>query len=470
MKIYNTLSRKIEIFEPRVPGKVTFYACGPTVYDFTHIGHYRTYVGNDVVQRTLKYLGYDVKYVMNVTDVGHLSDDGDAGEEKMEKGARKYGKTVWDLAKFYTDFFFMANDAFGIYHPDIVCRATQHIPDMINLIQKLQENGYTYETEEAVYYNVVKFRNYEKLFGQNIQEKKKGVREEVVVDPKKKHPADFVLWFKRVGRFKDHTMHWDSPWGDGFPGWHIECSAMSMKYLGSQIDIHAGGVDHISVHHPNEIAQSEAATGRSPFVKYWVHHNFLQVNGQKMSKSLNNFFTIEDIRKKKIDPLAIRLLFLQTNYRKEMNFTWESAYASQESFLRLKNLVLNLLQSESSVSKHKVNTVEDLKMKFVSAVSDDFNMASAVAILWEVIKSDNSNKDKLELLYNFDQILGLGLKNIKSEQLPQEILELAEKRHQAKNNRDFKLADNIRKKLMDKGYIVEDNSDGVRIKKVQESV
>jgi cysteinyl-tRNA synthetase len=294
----------------------------------------RKYIGDDVLRRALDYLGYKTKHVQNVTDVGHLASDADEGEDKMEKGAKKYGKTVWEVAQFYTDYFYNSMDVVNVLRPHIISKATEHIADMIKLIQTLQEKNYAYETDEAIYFDVSKFPHYGELSGQKLEDKQKGVREEVYVDPKKRNPADFSLWFKRVGRFSDHAMHWPSPWGEGFPGWHIECSAMSMKYLGDTIDIHTGGVDHIPVHHPNEIAQSEAATGKQ-FVRYWVHHEHIQVNGVKMSKSLNNFYTIDDLRKQEINPISVRLLFLQSHYRQQMNFTWESAKAADEAYRRL---------------------------------------------------------------------------------------------------------------------------------------
>jgi cysteinyl-tRNA synthetase len=467
MKLYNTLSRLTEDFRPLNPPYVTLYCCGPTVYDFSHIGHYRTYVGNDVIRKTLTYLGYKVKHVMNITDVGHLSDDADAGEDKMEKGAKKYKKTVWDVAEFYTDFFFKANDAFNINRPDIVCKATKHIGDIINLIKKIEKKGFTYMTDEALYFDVTKFDGYDRLSGQNTDEKKQAVREEVVVDKNKKHPADFVLWFKRTGRFKNHTMHWDSPWGDGFPGWHIECSAMSMKYLGDQIDIHTGGVDHIPLHHPNEIAQSESATDKHPFVKYWVHHNFLLVDNQKMSKSLNNFFTIEDIKKNRIHPLAIRLLFLQTHYRKEMNFTWESARSAQEAYYRLKEYV-SVLKNQServNLSQEKMEKIEKFKQDFVAAVSNDFQLPQALAVVWQMIKSNIPSADKLDLLFDFDNILGLGLNELETYTIPQTVNQLAERRLKARLEKDFGKSDELRKKIESFGYTIIDTENGFDLKK-----
>ena len=316
-------TKKCRSFTPINPEKVTMYACGPTVYDYTHIGHMRKYVGDDILRRTLMFLGYKVQHVMNITDVGHLSDDADTGEDKMEKGAAKTGKTVWEVAQFYTDYFNDTMRAINVLPPTFLAKATDHVPSMIGLIQKLEARGATYETSQAVYFDIHAFPAYGTLSGQKLSDKEVGVRDDVIVDPDKKHPQDFVLWFKRVGKFAHHTMHWASPWGDGFPGWHIECSAMSMEQLGETIDIHTGGIDHIPVHHENEIAQSECATGHT-FVNYWVHHDFLRVDGEKMSKSKDNFYTIDDISAWNIDPRALRALFLQTSYRKPLNFTKKS--------------------------------------------------------------------------------------------------------------------------------------------------
>ncbi|MFH0979549.1 MAG: cysteine--tRNA ligase, partial [Candidatus Roizmanbacteria bacterium] len=346
MKLHNTLTRKLETFKPLNPPTVTLYTCGPTVYDYTHIGHMRAYVVNDLLRRTLAFLGYKVKHVMNITDVGHLTGDDDSGEDKLEKGAKKSKKTVWDVVKFFTDYHFKTTDALNILRPNIDCPATEHIKEMIKMIKKLDENGLTYKTDEALYFDVTKFPNYGKLSGQSLKDKLKGARKDVYLDPGKKNSTDFALWFFRVGRFKDHTMYWDSPWGSGFPGWHIECSAMSQKYLGETIDIHTGGVDHIPVHHENEIAQSEGATGKE-FVRYWFHFNFLMVDNQKMSKSLANFYTLEDLKKHSIDPLALRYLFLQSHYRQVLNFTWESAKAAQEGLNKLKNIIVDLKKDNS---------------------------------------------------------------------------------------------------------------------------
>lgn len=463
MYLYNTLTRKIEKFKPLNPPLVTFYTCGPTVYDYTHLGHMRTYVNNDLLKRTLIYLGYKVKHVMNITDVGHLTGDDDQGEDKLEKGAKREKKSVWEIAKFYTDYFFYTIDQLNIIRPEIICKATDHIKEMINLIKILEKKGFVYETNEAVYFNTKKFKNYGILNPQKDKEKRKGAREEVYVDPNKKNPADFALWFKRVGRFANHTMHWDSPWGDGFPGWHIECSAMSMKYLGETIDIHAGGIDHIPIHHTNEIAQSEAATSKQ-FVRFWFHNNFLLVEGKKMSKSLENFYTIDDIKKKKIEPLAIRYLFLQTHYRKSLNFTWQSAISSQLAYNELKEKVLfyknNLSQK---LNLEKIKSYQD---KFKTLISNDLQIPKALAFVWEIIHEKKLNfKEKYRLILDFDKVLGLNLKNIKKETIPKEIINLAKQRDKARKAKDFKTADKLREEIEKRGYIIEDTKEGFVIKK-----
>lgn len=465
MKLFNSLTRQIEAFKPIVTNNVSLYACGPTVYDYTHIGHIRAYVFNDTLRRAFEFLGYNVKHVMNITDVGHLSDDGDEGEDKMEKGALKYGKTVWDVAKFYTDFFFKSTDSMNILRPNIVCKATDYVTEMIDLIKILVQKGHAYETKEAVYFDISTFNNYGKLSGQNMAEKIKAARHEVYTDPEKKHVADFSLWFKRVGKFKDHTMYWESPWGTGFPGWHIECSAMSMRYLGKTVDIHTGGIDHIPVHHENEIAQSEAATG-VPFVHFWMHYHFLQVEGQKMSKSLNNFFTIEDIVKRGVNPMAFRLLLLQSHYRQPMNFTWDAAKGADEALNKLRTLVIQLKNGVSPNINQNIKP-EDYKKLFTNFISNDLQTPQAVAVMWDMLKSDIAPTEKLKLVGEFDKVLGLKLLESKEEKIPQEIISLAEKRKQAKSVIDFKTADEIRKQIEEKGFTVEDVKDGFHVKTKQ---
>lgn len=464
MRIYNTLSRTIEEFTPVSGGKkVTMYCCGPTVYDYTHLGHLWKYIMDDTIHRTLTFLGYEVKHVMNVTDVGHLVSDADEGEDKLEKGARKSGKTVWEVAEFYTAFFNRSMRAIGVQEPDVVCKATEHIAEMIQLIQTLEKKGFTYNTTSAVYFDTSKFPHYGTLSGQKLEDKKKGTRAGVVEDREKKHPHDFALWFKRVGRFADHTMHWESPWGDGFPGWHIECSAMSMKYLGPQIDVHTGGIDHIPVHHPNEIAQSEAATGKAPFVKYWVHHNFVQIEGEKMSKSLGNFMTIDDVIKRDIDPYALRLLFLQSHYRSELNFTWEALKASETALNRLREGYRELGTETSAKTLENL----DVMIQFRSALEDDFNTAKTVGILWNVLKSDTDAATKKALVDAFNRVLGLDLAAKNEQEIPQEVLDLARQRKLSKSKRDFESADTLRKQILELGYLVKDKKDGnYEIKKV----
>lgn len=471
LKLYNSLSKKIAEFVPLHPPKVGLYTCGMTVYDFAHIGHGRKYVGDDILRRTLTRFGYDVTHVQNVTDVGHLSSDADEGEDKMEKGAKKYGKTVWDVARFYTDHFYTSMDKLNVLRPSVICKATEHISEQIALIEKLLKKGHAYETPEAVYYDVTTFKGYDTLFGrQDLSEKKAGAREEVVTGEHKKHPADFALWFKRVGRFADHAMHWDSPWGDGFPGWHIECSAMSMKYLGESFDIHTGGIDHIAVHHPNEIAQSEGATGK-PFVKYWIHYNFLKVDGKKMSKSLGNFYTIEDVAKKGIDPLALRYFYLTSQYRKELNFTWEAVGSAQKSLIELRAQISGIkdkVSERNTLSREKLEKVDAFKNRFDEALENDLNTPQALAVVWDLLKSNVPAQDKYDLLMDFDDVLGLKLSEHRAagfDVIPQEIQDLVAKREALRKEKKFAESDIMRDEIMKRGYELEDTAQGARVKK-----
>lgn len=469
MHIYDTRSRTIKPLTPYHPPTVTFYACGPTVYDYTHIGHARKYTMDDILKRTLTFCGYNVKHVMNITDVGHLTGDDDNGEDKLEKGAKKKGGSVWDIAQFYTDFFHMTMKKMNIIPPNTEPHATKYVQQMIATIQRIEKNGYTYETDEAIYFNISKYTDYGQLCGQKLQEKKQAIRAEIHVDPSKRHPADFALWFKRVGRFKDHVMHWPSPWGEGFPGWHIECSAMAQDTLGEQIDIHSGGVDHIPVHHENEIAQSEAATGKHPFVQFWVHHNFLQVEGQKMSKSLENFYTIEDLEKKGVDPMALRFLFLQTHYRQEMNFTWDALHAVQEAYAKLRHHARELHGEEEVPDSDKDFSEQGKKYKadFIEMISHDLQIPQAVALMWSMVKDKDLKKgEKKELLEKWDAVFGLKLFEIKKEIIPEEIVALAEQRKQAKKERDFATADKLREKIQEQGYVIEDRPEGYLLKHV----
>jgi len=468
MRLYDTLSRqKKELPHPEEHPIITFYACGPTVYDDTHIGHMRRYIMDDVLIRTLRYFGYEVRHAMNITDVGHLTGDDDSGEDKLEKGAKKQGKTVWDVAKEYEEQFWNTMQALNIHKSDIlVLNATQNIPEMIEMIRILEQKGFTYQTPEAVYFDVTKFEGYGKLSRQNLDDKKQAVREEVQIDPQKKHPADFSLWFKRVGRFADHTMHWESPWGEGFPGWHIECSAMSKKALGSEsIDIHSGGIDHIPVHHENEIAQSEGASGK-PFVAWWVHHAFLNVDGEKMSKSKGNFYTLNDVLTRGIDPIALRLLFMQASYRKPMNFTWESAEGAQKSLSDLRTIYQKLAPSGVYEEKALSGGAVFHLQSFMESLSDDLNTSGALAELWYMLRSDIPDAEKFHILKKADTILGLDLAHVQDEEpIPQEIWDLAETRKVAKERKDFTASDTVRDQINASGYEIEDTKNGYRLKK-----
>ena len=456
LKLYNSLTRKVEEFTPINPPSVGMYACGPTVYDYTHIGHFRKYVGDDILRRVLESNGYDVKHVMNITDVGHLVSDEDSGEDKMEKGARESGRTVWEVAKFYEDYFWASVAKVNIERPNVVAKATEHIKEQIKLIQKLEKNGFVYITDHAIYFDISKFPNYTKLSGQKLEEKET-TRTDVFVDHQKINPQDFALWFFTVGHFKDHSMRWPSPWGEGFPGWHIECSAMSMEYLGDSFDIHTGGIDHIPVHHTNEIAQSEGATGK-PFVTYWVHHNFLIVDGEKMSKSKKNFYRVEDILGKNFDPLALRYLFLTAHYRDKLNFSWESLGAVQNALNNLREEIRLWDEAEGGLGQHW--------KKFLDAVNNDLNTPQAVAVMWEMVKSNTPASQKAKDLLEMDKILGLDLKKYigKKIDVPEDVMKLVNKREQARQKGDFKESDKLRHQIKKLGFEVEDSSGGPKIK------
>lgn len=464
LKLENTFSRKVESFEPISPKEVSFYSCGPTVYDYTHIGHLRKFTMDDLLVRSLKYLGFGVKHVMNITDVGHLvGDETESGEDKLEKGSRATGKTAYEVASFFTVDFLENLKKMKIHSPTILCKATDHIPQMIALIKNLEKNGFTYKTSEALYFDISKFARYGALSGQKLTDKLEGVRSEVKIDKDKKNPSDFALWFFVVGRFADHQMHWASPWGEGFPGWHIECSAMSMHYLGEQIDIHSGGIDHIPVHHENEIAQSEGATGKSPFVKYWLHYNMLSINGDKMSKSLQNFTRLTDLEKLGFTGTQLRYLFLQTHYSSELNFSLDALQASKTALFRLKNSISNLQKTDKI---DDLSVENDYENEFQKAICDNLNFPKALALLWEVVKSDISNSQKISLIEKFDTVLGLDLLNFEDKLLiPENILELANMRLEAKKNGDFVKSDLIRNQINTHGYNILDSNGSFEITK-----
>jgi cysteinyl-tRNA synthetase len=478
MKLYNTMSRQVEEFEPREDNHVGLYACGFTVYDYTHLGHLRKYSMDDVLIRTLRHAGYDVKFVQNVTDVGHLSSDADTGEDKLEKGAKKYGKSVWDIAHEFEEYFWRSMDLMGNSRPDVSCKATDHIPEQIEMVKTLEEKGFAYVIEgDGVYFDTSKLDDYGKLARLNLKDLMEGARVEVVAG--KRNPTDFALWkFERPG--ENRAMVWESPWAKrGFPGWHIECSAMSMKYLGEQFDVHTGGIDHIPVHHTNEIAQAEAASGKKPFVKYWVHHNFLRVNGEKMSKSLGNFFTIDDVLKKGFDPRALRLLFLTSHYRSEINFTWENLEGVQKSWEKLAKTVLQLRAEENRtvLSEDKLAKVDDYRQRFFAYMEDDLKTSEATAMIWEVIKSNIPGPDKYDLLIEFDEVLGLGLRQLTAEQvqfsqpaeigtdqLPAEIQDLLKQRQAARDSKNWTRSDELRDQIQSKGYkLIDDPMTGQKV-------
>lgn len=471
IKVYNSLTKKKEEFAPINPPNVGMYSCGMTVYDYAHIGHGRKYVVDDILRRVLVYNGFKVTHVQNITDVGHLVSDADEGEDKLEKGAKKIGKTVWEVADFFTNHFYASMDKLNILRPDIVCKATDHIKEQIELVSSLVEKGFAYDTKEAVYFDLSSFPKYKNIFGQNLEEKIVGARAEVKKGSAKRNPQDFALWFKTVGRFKDHAMHWDSPWGDGFPGWHVECSAMSMKYLGQQFDIHTGGEDHLPVHHPNEIAQSEAATGKSPFVRYWVHTTFLKVDGKKMSKSLGNYYTVEDVEKRGFDPLALRYLFLTTHYKDTLNFTWDSLKSAQNALNRLKRIFQEMAAGETGrkvLSEEKMKKIDDLRLAFEEAVNNDLNTPQAIAILWQVVKSSIPSDDKKDLLLLFDEILGLQMGVEKKISIPDNINKLIKERENYREQGNWEKADTIRREIESLGFSLKDTEKGIKIEPANE--
>jgi len=462
VKIYNTLTRQKEEFVPLVPGKVTMYTCGPTVYNYAHIGNLRTYIFMDILRRTLKYNGYKLQNVMNITDVGHLVSDEDEGEDKMIKGAREQQKTPWEIAEFYTDVFMKDIETLNIEKPEIIPKATDHISEMISFVAGLQEKGYAYETSDGIYFDISKFPGYGKLSRLNLEEQMAGAR--VEVNDEKRHPADFALWKKAP---KEHIMQWESPWGMGYPGWHIECSAMSRKYLGDRFDIHTGGVDHIPVHHENEIAQSEALLGH-PSANYWMHGEFMMVNNGKMSKSLGNCYTIADLREKGFDPLAFRYMCLNAHYRNKLNFTWDVMQASQVSYDRF---IEGALQHKEGTAVIPKDVLDSFLADFEDAINDDLNIPKALGIAWNMVRYPEKSNDIYNLLLKTDTIFGLGIMDAESKaqdqpQLDAEIERLIEERQQARKEKNWKLADEIRDKLKTMGIELMDTPQGVKWKKI----
>ncbi len=457
--LYNSLTRRKERFQPLKPGHVGLYTCGPTVYNYAHIGNLRTYLFEDVLKRALVYNGYAVKHVMNITDVGHLTGDRDMGRDKLEEGARREGKSAWEIAAYYTAAFRKDMERLNILEPSIWCKATDTIPEQIALIQTLEEKDYTYRTSDGVYFDTARFPDYTKLSHQNIEALQEGAR--VEINPEKRNATDFALWKFSPADVR-RQMEWDSPWGTGFPGWHIECSAMSMKYLGDQLDIHCGGSDHIDVHHTNEIAQSEAATGK-PFFKFWMHGAFLIIaGGKKMAKSEGNFMTLENaFVQNDIDPLAYRYAAFQTHYRKPMEYSSEAVAGAVNGVRHLRNQVRTL---KDAADDRTGRICDDLRAKFLQEINDDLNMPRAMAVVQELLKSDRLPEDKLATVFDFDRVLGLDLARAdKAATLPAAIEQMVAARIKARQERDFARSDELRDAIQAHGYIVQDTPEGMKV-------
>jgi len=460
MKLYNTFTKQKEDFKPLKGNQVRMYSCGPTVYMYAHIGNLRAYIFADTLRRVLKYSGYDLKHVMNITDVGHLLSDGDEGEDKMMKTAREQKKTPWEIAEYYTDVFLKDTARLNIERPEIICKATEHIPEMIEFVEGLVEKGYGYEISDGIYYDIAKFKEYGKLSGAYIEEQLAGAR--VEVNEEKRGPADFALWKKAE---KEHIMQWPSPWGQGYPGWHIECSAMSKKYLGEQFDIHTGGIDHVPIHHENEIAQSQGLTGKNP-AAFWMHNEFLLVDGGKMSKSLGNTYTVENLVENGFDPIALRLFSYNAHYRSKLNFTWEGLKGAQNSLDKIRE---GAVAHKNGAEKITEGEIIKLKNEFTESINDDLNIPRAMAVVWEIIKDSRKSKDFWNLLMDFDRVLGLDLDRVvekRQEEVPPEVQELVNNREEARANKNWKRSDEIRDKIKEMGYVVEDTSQGAKVKKI----
>lgn len=453
LKLYNTLTRKKEIFKPIHDGKVGMYNCGPTVYWYQHIGNLRTYIFSDVLKRVLKFNGFDVKQVMNVTDVGHLTSDGDSGEDKMEKAVLKEGKKAEDIANYYWKVFRNDFKKLNISEPDVWCKATDYIKEQINLVKKLEEKGFTYRTSDGIYFDTSKLDDYGKLAKLKIEGLEAGKR---ISLGEKKNATDFALWKFSFPEDK-RQQEWDSPWGRGFPGWHIECSAMSIKHLGEQFDIHTGGIDHIPVHHTNEIVQSESATGKKPWVKYWMHGEFLTFKGEKVSKSKGGLYTIFELKELGFSPLSYRYLCLNTHYRKPLEFSLDSLKSSQNAYERLKNIIQNLKDGEEENKKYL--------SEFKKAIEDDLNMPKALAVLWELVRDENA-EGKLRTIKKMDEVFGLRLFEKEIVKIPDKVQSLIKERASARKNKNWEKSDELRGKLKELGWNIKDVKDGYDLEKI----
>lgn len=465
--LYNTLTKQKEKFEPIEGNEVRMYSCGPTVYKDATIGNMRTNIFQDVLRRVLKYNGYTIKHAMNITDVGHLVSDGDEGEDKMIKSAKEMHKSPMEIAEHYTKLFFEDLKKLNIETPEIVCKATDHIKEMIEYVQKLIDNGYAYETSTAVYFDVSKLDKYGLLSGINLEDQQAGAR--VEVDSEKKNPYDFALWIKAP---ENHLMKWESPWGLSYPGWHIECSAMGQKYLGETFDIHTGGIDLIPTHHENEIAQSKGACGKIP-ARFWMHGEYLLINGGKMSKSLGNVYLLKDIIEKGYDPLVYRLFTYSSLYRKKINFTWDGIEANAKALNNLREGFKEHAKANLDEDKNpELETLaNDYEEKFHKAINDDLNMPQAMSIVWEVIKEPIKSPIFAKLLLKFDTVLALDIdkdkpaKQEEKEEIPEEIINLAEQRKVARESKNWEESDRIRDVIISRGYTIKDTKDGYVISK-----
>ncbi|WFD10818.1 cysteine--tRNA ligase [Tepidibacter hydrothermalis] len=467
LRIYNTLTKVQEKFVPIDSKKVKMYTCGPTVYNFAHIGNLRTYIFEDVLKRVLEYGGYEVKHIMNITDVGHLQSDADTGEDKMRMGAKREHKSVLEIARFYEDAFISDLKKLNIKLPTVLPRATEHVEDMINLIKTLEEKGYTYTANKNVYFSIDMFEDYYKLANLTPKELQAGSR--VDVDPFKRNPLDFVLWFGN-SKYENHILQWDSPWGVGFPGWHIECSAMAIKYLGDYMDIHCGGVDHIPVHHTNELAQSEGALGHK-WVNYWMHGEFLILDNGKMSKSKGEFLTLDRLIEKGFDPLVYRYYVLQSKYRKPLTFSYERLEEAKKSLTSLKqkiNSIINNIDEFTLKDEYKIKKYKD---EFDKYINDDLNLANGFTVLFNAIKDDSlNNLEKKILIEDFDKVFGLNFIKIDTEnkKIDESKMNLVEKllkeREESRKNKDWEKSDKIRKLLLEMDIEILDTREGTKWK------
>ena len=471
MQIYNTLTHKKEEFVPNVPGKVSMYTCGPTVYHFAHIGNLRSYIMEDVLEKTLRYEGFDVKRVMNITDVGHLTSDGDTGDDKMLKGAKREHKTVMEIAKFYTDAFFEDCRKLNIKRPDVVMPATSCIDDFIKVISALIEKGYAYLAGGNVYFDTSKLDDYYVFHNFNEEDLEVGVREGVEEDRNKRNKADFVLWFTK-SKFDSQELKWESPWGLGYPGWHIECSCISMKNLGEYLDIHCGGVDNIFPHHTNEIAQSEAYLGHK-WCNYWFHVHHLNTSSGKMSKSKGEFLTVSLLEEKGYDPLVYRFFCLLSHYRKSLVFSYENLDNAKTAYEKLVSKATALV-SENDKNGVNKSVFDEYKKKFLSALDDDINTSNAITVIYDVLKADTNPSTKLALIEDFDKVLGLDIvkkariseDEKSSDEIPPEVLALVSERAEARKAKDFAKADEIRDKITAMGYAVKETRQGTEITRI----